>query len=301
MFLGVEKDTGQVYEGGSAPQFAVFPRPAISLAKLIESPEDWNSLPADISHTPFPWVFREDSFDPVTRVRRGRLYQSYDDCQPHEWPVTAQQFDAEAMRAFAASRQLKKRLYSYRPCQTITTRSDCGQGVLLALGSGRATSGWRIIQVETLVDGDIMVTLKAMSAFGVLPQLDLTKIDEENRHPVRQAIERVLDSAFRESPISVIDHCRNAAQVVLSRWMVQKGEASTVLQRDLGEICKVVVRDPYEKFAARDAANIIRLLHTRGKANQQETNGLRVSIEEDGEISIQALAFILREVGWATS
>lgn len=299
MFLGIDTNTGHIYEGAGAPQFAVFPRPAISLAKLIDVPEDWASLPSDISHTPFPWVFREDSFDPVTRIRRGRIYQAYNNTQPHHWPVSANLFDHEGAREAAASHQLRKFLYTYWPCQTLTARADRGNGVMLSLGTGRAATGWRVIQVETLIDNCIMVTLKAVTAFGILPEIDIRKIEPDHHKSVRQAIDRVLDSAFRETPISVIDHCRNAAQVILSRWMAQESGKSEVLGKDLDQVCKAVQNMTPPRTAARDAANIVRLLHSRGKTNRQESDGLRLSVEEDAEMSIQALAFILRELDWA--
>jgi hypothetical protein len=301
MFLGIDTDTGHIYEGAGAPQFAVFPRPAISLAKLIDAPEDWNSLPMEISHTPFPWVFREDSFDPVTRMRRGRLYETYNNTQPQECPVSAHLFDHDGVREVAASRQLRKRLYTYWPCQTLTARPDRGNGVMLALGTGRAATGWRVIQVETLIDRCVMVTLKAVSAFGILPEINTSKIEPGHQKSVAQAIDRVLDSAFRETPISVIDHCRNAAQVILSRWMAQETGKAEVLGKDLDQVCKAVQNMDPPRSAARDAANIVRLLHSRGKANKQESEGLRLSVEEDAEMSIQALAFILREIDWAVA
>lgn len=300
MYLGIDTNTGHVYEGAGAPQFAVFPRPAISLAKLIETPDDWRSLPQDIAHTPFPWVFREDSFDPVTRIRRGRLYQTHGNSQPHQWPVSAHPLDFEGVREVAARRQLVMSLYTYSPCDTLTAREDKGHGLLLALGSGRAASAWRVILVETLIDRDVMVTLKAVSALGVIPELDKSKIAESNRKSVDQALGRVLDSAFRETATSVIDQCRNAIQVILARWMLQEGADEKILRKDLGDICSAVASHPFSKNAARDAGNIVRLLHSRGKSNVQETEDLRLSGDEDAEIAIQAVAFILREVGWAT-
>lgn len=145
-----------------------------------------------------------------------------------------------------------------------------------------------------------MVTLKAVSALGVIPELDKSKIAESNRKSVDQAIGRVLDSAFRETATSVIDQCRNAIQVILARWMLQEGANEKVLRKDLGDICSAVSSQPFSKNAARDAGNIVRLLHSRGKSNVQETEDLRLSGDEDAEIAIQAVAFILREVGWAT-
>jgi len=197
------------------------------------------------------------------------------------------------------SRQFTKGLFTYQPCQLLVARADRGLGTVLALGAGRASSSWRVIQAEVLVDDDILVSLKALSAFGILPALAHEKVPEGQRQSVLRAIDRVLDAAFRESPISIIDHCRNAAQVVLSSWMVQGGEEEKIMGKDLDAVCKAVER--FNKVAARDAANIVRLLHSRGKANKQETENLRLAVEEDAELSVQALGFLLREVGWAAA
>jgi hypothetical protein len=46
-------------------------------------------------------------------------------------------------------------------------------------------------------------------------------------------------------------------------------------------------------------ADMIARLHSRGKANEQETKGYRLPQEEDAEASVHAIGFILREFGWA--
>jgi hypothetical protein len=299
MHIGFEPNTGHVYEGASAPQFAVWPSPVLSQAKLIANESDWGDLPKGLTQTPFAWVFREDVFDPVTRVRRGRLYEASSTTQSSPCPVSAHPFDHEALREIAASRRLLKNLYTYWPCQTFLNRGDRGLGTILALGQGRSASLWRVIQTELVVSDDVMVTLKAMSAYGIIPEIDSSRLDGIDRQPVERALERVVDSAFRETPISIVDHCRNAATVVLSRWLVKEGASEDILGKDLGEISKAVEREPYKKTAARNAAEVIRLLHPRGKANEQETKGLRIPVEEDAEMAIHALGFILREIGWA--
>jgi transposase len=80
-----------------------------------------------------------------------------------------------------------------------------------------------------------MVTLKSLSTFGILPAMDPAKVPEEFREPVHQAIERALDAAFRESPISVIDHCRNAMTVLVSRWPVANGHHRSIMADDLAK------------------------------------------------------------------
>ncbi|TXH76533.1 hypothetical protein [Thiobacillus sp.] len=194
---------------------------------------------------------------------------------------------------------LKKNLYAYCPCYAFANRSDRGLGAILALGCRSTTSAWKVIQSELVVSDDVMVTLKAMSAYGVLPEIDRSDINSQDRQAVERALERVVDSAFREMPISIVDHCRNAATVILSRWLVKEGASKDLLTKDLAAVAKVVERDPYKKIAARDAAEVIRKLHPRGKANEQEMRSLRIPVEEDAEMAIHALGFIIREIGWA--
>lgn len=54
---------------------AVWPTPVVSIATLMASEADWETLPSSPHHDNAKLIFREDSFDPVTRVRRGHLYE----------------------------------------------------------------------------------------------------------------------------------------------------------------------------------------------------------------------------------
>ena len=298
MYIGFESNSGHWYEGANGPQFVISPRPIISQAKRIISPTDWDSLPKGIEQTPFEWAFREDSFDPVTRIRRGRLYEANLPQPKRDWPVNAHPDDFDD-RVKAANNRLGKALLTYVPCQSFAAEGQAANGATLVLGQGASVSAWRVIQVERVIGDDVMVSLKALTAYGIIPALDATRLTETELQPVQRALERVVDSAFRETPISVVDHCRNAATVILSRWLVKEGEPVAILKKDLGEISKAIEREPYHKNAARNAAEVIRLLHPRGKANEQETKGLRIPVEEDAELAIHALGFILREIDWA--
>lgn len=44
---------------------------------------------------------------------------------------------------------------------------------------------------------------------------------------------------------------------------------------------------------------VVARLHVRGKANEQESKGLRLPVEEDAELCLHALGFVLRDIGWA--
>ena len=76
MYLGIDQHTGLVYEGYGAPEIPSVPTPHIAQAKLIEHSDDWAGLPRGLAGSPMAWLFREDSFDPVTRTRRGRLFEA---------------------------------------------------------------------------------------------------------------------------------------------------------------------------------------------------------------------------------
>lgn len=299
MYLGIDTNSGLVYEGFNAPDIPSIPAPSITQAKLINFEADWKDLPRGIGSSPMAWVFREDSFDPVTRTRRGRLYEPEPgQAQPKSHFVAPHPYEFPMMRQTGSDGRLSKSMNTFSACHPLLMLPNQGQGLTLALGSARAASGWRILQTEALANGCVMVTLKSLSAFGILPTVDYVKIDERFRPAVREAIDRVLNSAFRESSISVVDHCRAALTVVLSRWLVQCGhEDVKTLGADLGELSKRIEKQAMDCVAK--AAQIVARLHVRGKPNEQHAKGLRTPLDGDAEFCMHALGLAIRDFGWA--
>jgi hypothetical protein len=298
MHLGVDQQSGLVYEGTEGPVLPVLPRPVVSQCKLIKRESDWADLPTGIASSPFFWTFREDTFDPVTRTRRGRLYEP-DAAQPAQYRVLPDPYEDPFGRSVGAQGRVSKTLYGYKACSSLLREAHRGMGLKLALGTRGAPSAWRIVQTEVVAIGCVMVTLKSLSAFGIVPTVDFAKVPEVFKQPVAQTIDRVLDAAFRETPISVIDHCRNAMGVILSRWLVTSGHDQAVLADDLGKVAAIVVQPPYEKGMVSNLAKIVARLHSRGKTNEAHIKGLRDPVEEDAELALHALGFILRDIGWA--
>lgn len=296
MHIGYDTNTGHVYQGANNPEFAAVPPPLLTLARLVESPADLDALPPSLQQSPFNWVFREASFDPVTRIRRGLLFEPFPGGQPNT--VLTRGHPADQFAIPMRGESMTKQLYHFWPCQTLLNKPRAGHGMELALGQSTC-SMWRIVQVERVVGDDVLVTLKALSAFGILPELRYEAIPEEHRLSVQRAIERVLDSAFRETATSVIDQCRNAAVVLLGRWMASQGATETSIGPDLGKLLHRLRGEPFQRFAAAGAAEMINVLHPRGKANEQETKGYRLAQQEDAEAAVQAIGFILRELGWS--
>jgi hypothetical protein len=292
MYLGIDDQLGLVYEAANpAVLLPAVPTPNVTQAKLIEIHDDWNDLPSGIAQSPMSWVLREDMFDAVTRTRRGRLYQPLDHRpQPHVQHVIPHREECP----FAPQGRITKRLYVYTACVSLLYRARQGMGSTLALGTPQAASAWRIIQAEVVVSRCVMVTLKSLSVFGILPDFKIPP--GESKKPAEQALERVLNSAFRETPISVIDHCRNAMTVLLSHWLVDQGHDPSILRADLGKVAEVIAD---KKGCVSQLANVVARLHVRGKSNEARTKGLREPVEEDAELALHALGFALREIGWA--
>jgi hypothetical protein len=71
--LGIDEDKRVFYEGPSNIGIAIWPTPFISIATPIRTDQDLHMIPAQSSMGNASLVFREDQFDPVTRIRRGRF------------------------------------------------------------------------------------------------------------------------------------------------------------------------------------------------------------------------------------
>jgi hypothetical protein len=298
MHLGIDKTTGFVYEGVDQPIHPVATNPYITRAVLIESEGDWKNLASTISDAQKAKIFREDTFDPVTRTRRGRLYTQSGSGQ---YVVTPHPSDRPAVPGYHLSGIVPKQLITYFGCSQLLSSPRRGLGMKLVLGTESAYSVWRIVQTEMLGDRSILITLKSLSAFGILPELDLEKIEPTHREAVKQAMDRTLNSAFRETPISVIDQCRNAISVTLARWIAQEMSDTSVLSKDLGDVAKAALRLSSPMIAVGRLAEVVAKLHSRGKGNEQHARDLRVPTEEDAQLALEAFGFLLRDIGWAKS
>lgn len=300
MYLGIDNSTGLVYEGAGGADTPAIPTPAVTQAKIVERIGEWGGLPRGLFSDAFSWVFREDSFDPVSRTRRGRLYQPHMNTQPQTVRVSPHPYDfAGRWTGANADQNFQKSLFVYSQCSQLLNMPGRGLGAILALGSPEAASFWRIVQTEMLVNRAVMVTLKALSAYDILPELEEVQVAEEFRADVKKVLERVLDAAFRESPDSVVDRCRNALTVMISRWLVQRGHDRKVLELDLGKVSDAVGEKPYERVCPANMGRTVAQLHNRTKENVVVKKGLRSLVEEDAEFSIQAVGLALRDLGWA--
>lgn len=303
MFIGIDNNSGAVYESiGSAPDMPVVPMPMVSRAKIIDSAADWQSMSSGPQLDAITWLFREDSFDAVTRTRRGRLYQAMTGTAypNHSSRVLPLPYELASQRSrIGPDGRFPLPLYVYAAAMSLFEIEGRGLGATLALGTGVAASAWRIVDAEVTVAGDVMLTLRAQSAYGILPALEKAKVDERFRDEIARSLQKVVDSAFKDSATAVVDQCRDAATLIASRWIWQQNGDEAILRKDLAKVAEALAGDPWKKFAASNITKTIAILHARGKSNEQFAKGVKPPSEDDAEFSLHALGLLLRELGWS--
>jgi hypothetical protein len=298
--LGIERTSGLVYEGRGDPTFPAWPTPVVSQATLIETPYDFQKLPGSLDSDPFTWMFRESSFDPVSRVRRGLLFQKMGNAGWESTWVEGHPASSTDQRVISVEGpRLRKELSVYSECSNLLNMPRKGEGMRLAIGARDGYSLWKILQTERTVNLDVLVTLRAESVFGILPTLDKSKVSPIDLPKVEAALARVLDAAYRELPTSVVDQCRNAVCVVVTRWAQISDEGEANQYPDLGQLIKTISGKFPQRKALQSALDVVNRLHPRGKDNEVERHELRPVHEGDAELAVHAVAFVLRELDWA--
>ena len=288
--IGIEKHQGLVYEVNSNYGRPVWPTPVITPAKFV-FPSD-AVLSAECSSNVFGYRFREDSFDPTTRIRRGRFYCAAD-AQPKRTRVSHHPgMPLESIERDVHVRNKELDTFYGNP---IWHKYIKGQQELplVILGMDERFTVWTIIGIEAISTGEDLVTLKARSSFGILPQIKNDQIPEAFQAKLNETLNAFADEVHRSSPTSVIDRARDAAShALLAYFNLKRQEA-----QDLGKLIKRLESEG--KVIAVSAAKIIARLHARAKPSEQEKRELYAIREQDAELATQCVGMLLCEIGFA--
>ena len=284
-----------VYEGYTNYGRAVWPAPVLSIATIITAPADIEKLPQ--THDLITkFVFREDSFDPVTRVRRGRMYHwAAGQSQPQGWhvqphPAYNEQL-ASAQNVYGG--WIDKNLFGFAAWPAFRELGGRATRSLIALGTKDAYTLWRIVDIERIVTGEDLLTLRAQSPLGVLPELNVQAIPDGGRAKVLELVEKLASSAHRADAESVVDLSRATAQWCLGVWLADRRGYPGFMGKDLGHLIAEL------EHREKDVAALIARFHSRGKPNEQHTYQSRPISSEDGDFCLSSIALLLRELGWA--
>jgi len=286
---------GMVFEGESEyGAHLIMPQPVMTLAKFAKSTDEV-LMPAtdnDIGHC----YFREDFFDPVSRIRRGRFYQATGNV--NNWQVL-QTPSISISGTHNTNGLIGVSLRGYKVYK-LSTSTDGSQD-LVVLGSSGSFSTWSIVAIEMISTGEELVTLKARQSLGALPDVYWAKLPAKHRHKVQEALEKLSDDYRRAVPESVIDRAREAATAILSAYLQNKG-IDTASGKDLGVLVKKLTGDAglHEQRIVACAAEIAQRLHSRGKhAEKEKDDKLRPIREQDAELAVQCVGVMLCDLRWA--
>ena len=285
----IAKAFGIWFEGTSAALRVALPQPVVLSA----------SFPGHVA-TNKEMLFREDYFDAATRVRRGRLYEKGD---YNSWKSEDVSFFPYGHAKY------EKRAF---PNQAYKSAEDSLKpGWVSVLGSGSAQSHWVIVLAERAEDAHYL-TLKSKTYFGVLPEVNWEAVPAANRQDIRQALDAVVEAAPIQAPQPVIDACRNAAcHMITARFP----ESNPKREKDLGQIASWLEQEGHRKKKARKAdagatdalielpdsyaSYVVNELHRRAKANATAARCTRPASQQDANLAVDAIAFLLQDFGWA--
>lgn len=293
--IAIDPERRLFYEGSAYYGHAIWPSPVISLATVIKSPEDWQRLPRSDDLGAASLVFREDFFDPVTRIRRGRFYVGPNQ-QPHEWHVQQHPAFVDEVAPKDNQGYLRKFLYGFLPWSAFANPRGVQEGSLIAIGVSDAYSLWRLIDIERISTREDLVTLRSRSTFGIVPEIDESALPPTGREKILETISKAVDIAYRGGPESVIDRCRDAAQAALGAWMSQEFKNEKWRIHDLGK--QIEGLKGQNRAVLENSVNILARLHARVKPNEQVKRTTRIPTEQDAECALSLLGMTLRELGW---
>lgn len=294
LMIGIST-SGNVFEGEhSYGAYLLWPRPVITLAKYVKSKTD-ELVPAG-QFEPEHYCFREDSFDPVSRIRRGRFYQWAGITSTWQVLIPPNMMVDENMNANGLINMPLAGYCSHKPSGVSGGLPD-----IVVLGSKDAFTVWTIVGIESISTGEDLVTLKARQSLGALPDVYWGKVPADHRLKVQESIEKLADDYRKAGPESVIDRAREAATAILSAYLQSQG-VEAAKGKDLGDLIKKLVEHAgqHEQRIVACAAEIAQRLHTRGKhAAKEQFDNLRPIREQDAELAVQCIGVMLCDLRWA--
>lgn len=298
--LGVEESRGLVFEGND-PYGAhlVWPTPVMTPAQFVDSSaEEFSGLNTG---SIVEYYFREDMFDPISRVRRGRFYK-FSGASGGQWHVLPYP-QVTIPRASKNNDGLISvpSLVEYRSCAISGELSNLGLShAVIVLGKMQSFTIWNIIHVETSFTGEEMVTLKARQSLGALPIVNWSTVPDDAVATVREKLDVLEDDYHRAGVESVVDRAREATTAILSGYLQQQGVVEAK-GKDLGELIGLLtkINGKNGQRIVACAAEIPQRLHSRAKHAEQEARETRPLREQDAELAVQCVGVMLCDLGWA--
>jgi hypothetical protein len=289
--LGISKRNGCIYEGEWGNGIPVLGNPLILPVSFVST--DCKLSGTDALGLP-NHIFREDFFDPITKVRRGRIYRAGGN-QPVEWRVQDSRRSDLKLENWSDGTAQKVELISYQH-DSLTYLREISTYPEVILGKEPFISIWKIISIESSISDTPVLTLKSYRSFGSIPKLLPNVVPSDILQKLVSALDKVENSSNRLGPLDIIDRCRDVLSIIF-------GQLCGELSKDLGKAIEAYVKtlDKNRDNLMSWAGRIVARLHSRGKPNEQHKIGLNESTEEEAQLALRCLWLVLVELGWATN
>jgi hypothetical protein len=292
-FLGICQSTQKVYEGNHSHGYPVSPNTLLASVAFVgvdgEVATDYSKT--TLGNLP-EWVFREDFFDPITKIRRGRVYQAQGN-QPYTWHIQDNGRQDLAHENWNLGTAQKTDVVFYQRSGLTQLRNTSNYPSVI-IGKEPFITVWRIIDIEYSISDTPVLTLKSFRSFGAIPLMIESEIPTEIKNALLVALEKVENSSNRLGPTDVVDRCRDALSVVF-------GHLGGDFTKDLSNAIKAYENKngKREEDLVSWSGRIVARLHSRGKPNEQQAKNLRDLSEEDAQLALRCLWLVLVEQGWA--
>ncbi|NIB39091.1 hypothetical protein HBA55_05810 [Pseudomaricurvus alkylphenolicus] len=276
MDIGIDTRTGRIFEG-QAPQVVreLNPTPLFSPCKLVTNRTELSEGP-DPSQETRVLMFREDFFDPKSRIRRGRIYRARES-QPLFWHLPG-------------PNKIETQGYNRTSIWAQYIR-DGHQHIYVLLGDKVRFTVWKLIDLEVMATKEELITIKAVNTFGLLPDLIESEVPTEELPLIRRKLDLVVDDLYVASAESVVDCCREAVSAILGAYL-------EIRDQDLSDLSKALANTNPPRYLAKDLSNVLALLHPRRKASEERRRGTRRITDEDAQLAVSCLSTIMIELGW---
>lgn len=296
MTLAIHSDNQMFLESPYGGAFyPIAPMPFFSAANVIIDEKINNSAKVSNAIYDCTFIFREDSFDPTTRIRRGRLYQrkTLKCAQPNNISVMSfSELHVPNMSPRSVS------AYTFAPYLF-----DSKAKISIKLGF-QSISMWELIDVERISSNEDLITLKSYSSFGLLPTLIISQMPESHQERLKLETNEVAERFYSSAPESIVDLCRKAATTLINCYLCNNISPPPLKEWDLGGAANQLEKfnktnAKHAKYNLVNLARMIATLHSRGKSNEVANRSLRPVSHKDSELALNSLNCMLCDVGWA--
>jgi hypothetical protein len=298
MFLGFHESTNLIYEGFSTSVgIAPDPQPPCAQIGFAESIEKAKETLVGTRTYDFNYIFREDSSDFITRLRKGRIYKATE-TRPENWCLIPHKAQLHNKMQLTQHGQLQgQRLFTFKNFSLrhhLSSKRFQDQVVLI--GTKEIFTKWIIVGIEPSHSGEEIVTLRAQNSNDVIPSINFNKIRKEDRSIVTEKYEKFLDVVYTSSVESIVDRaCEACLAIILSKLRESNPDIKGLT---LDKALEASTKD--EKLSKRKilqtAADLLKLLHSRGKQSFQEQHNTRSLNYHDAQAAVECLSIVINEL-----